>query len=310
MFAIALSMVLNIVSLSAASAELHHKVAVEYSYTAPAPKNQTPDQALVKSTGCLSCHTDTDSMSMHESPGVILGCIDCHGGNASIVKPFKAKKNDEDYLATLTKAHVLPSYPADWNFPASANPPISYTLLNRESPEYVRFVNPSDLRVADEACGACHLPTIQAAKRSLMATGAMLYGAASYANNILPYKNYILGEAYTREGEPMAIAGPPLNDFAKATQEHGVLPILYPLPTWENVPPGDIFRVFERGGRNISNQFPETALPNSLGMLQRLEEPGRPDIKQSNRGPGTGGRIAVPLLNAHKTRLNDPLMWF
>ncbi len=309
-FSIAMCMVLNIAVFSAASAELHHKVAVEYSYTAPAPKTQTPDQALVKSTGCLSCHTDTDSMSMHESPGVILGCTDCHGGNASIVKPFKAKKNDEDYLATLTKAHVLPSYPADWNFPASANPPISYTLLNRESPEYVRFVNPSDLRIADEACGACHLPTIQAAKRSLMATGAMLYGAASYANNILPYKNYILGEAYTREGEPMAIAGPPLDDFAKATQEHGVLPILYPLPTWKNVPPGDIFRVFERGGRNISNQFPETALPNSLGMLQRLEEPGRPDIKQSNRGPGTGGRIAVPLLNAHKTRLNDPLMWF
>ncbi|NQY87903.1 MAG: hypothetical protein HRT51_09175 [Colwellia sp.] len=310
LFAIGLWVLLNFISVSAFTSDIADKVTLKYSFTPPAPKYQTPEQALVKSTGCLSCHTETDTLTMHESPGVILGCTDCHGGNATIVKPLKANKADAIYLARLTKAHVLPSYPADWNFPASANPQISYTLLNRESPEYVRFVNPSDLRVAEESCGACHLSTVQAAKRSLMATGAMLFGAASYANNILPFKNYILGEAYTREGKPTAIAGPPLENFSLATKQHGVLPILYPLPAWETVAPGDIFRVFERGGRNISNQFPETALPNSLGMLQRIEEPGRPDIKQSNRGPGTGARISVPLLNVHKTRLNDPLMWF
>ena len=37
-----------------------------------------------------------------------------------------------------------------------------------------------------------------------------------------------------------------------------------------------------------------------------LEEPGRPDFRQSNRGPGTGARIAVPVINITKTRLNDP----
>ena len=50
------------------------------------------------------------------------------------------------------------------------------------------------------------METIQAAKRSIMATGAMLWGVA-YNNGILPFKNYILGEAYTREGEGSAIAG-------------------------------------------------------------------------------------------------------
>ena len=90
--------------------------------------------------------------------------------------------------------------PETWHYPSSANPKQSYTLLNKESPEFIRFVNPSDLRVAREACGACHLPLIQAAERSLMATGAMLWGGASYNNGILPYKNYLLGEAYTREG--------------------------------------------------------------------------------------------------------------
>jgi hypothetical protein len=89
-----------------------------------------------------------------------------------------------------------------------------------------------------------------------------------------------------------------------------MLPELYPLPAWETVKPGDVFRVFERGGRNITNLFPETGLPNALGQLQRLEEPGRPDFRQSNRGPGTGARIAVPLINITKTRLNDPHTWF
>ena len=71
-----------------------------------------------------------------------------------------------------------------------------------------------------------------------------------------------------------------------------------------------MFRVFERGGRTIGTQFPEIGLPSPSGLIQRLEEPGRPDIRQSNRGPGTGLRVAIPILNIHKTRLNDPFMWF
>ncbi len=84
------------------------------------------------------------------------------------------------------------------------------------------------------------------------------------------------------------------------------MPELYPLPAWEVIPPGDVFRVFERGGRNIVTQFPEIGNPDSEGELQRLEEPGRPDIRQSNRGPGTGLRVSIPILNITKTRLNDP----
>lgn len=76
------------------------------------------------------------------------------------------------------------------------------------------------------------------------------------------------------------------------------------------MPPSDVFRVFERGGRNINTQFSEIGLPNPTGSIQRLEEPGRPDLKQSNRGPGTGLRVAIAVLNLHKTRLNDPYMWF
>ncbi len=280
----------------------------DYPVYPDAPASQSPAEVDAKNQGCMSCHTTTDRLSMHDNPAVNLACIDCHGGNHEVFKPDGALPADADYLAAQDRAHVLPVYPDDWNYPSSANPRESYTLLNRESPEYIRFVNPSDYRVARKACGACHLKMIEATERSLMSTSAMLWGGAAYNNGILPYKNYLLGEVYTADGTAAAIRNPSEPD--EAMKARGVLDILYPLPAWEVIPPGDIFRVFERGGRNIVNLFPETGIPNQLGQIQRLEEPGRPDFRQSNRGPGTGGRIAVPVINITKTRLNDPHMWF
>jgi hypothetical protein len=307
---IGMGIALGIASPQLMAADAPKKVERTYPFYPPAPAVQSTQAAALKTEGCQSCHLETDAKTMHMNPGVVLGCTDCHGGDASVVLAEGVMADSKRYKAALEAAHVLPLYPDDWHFPHSENPEGSYTLLNRESPEFVRFVNPSDYRIVEEACGACHLSTIQAAKRSIMATGAMLWGGASYNNGILPFKNYILGEAYTREGEPAAIQGPPLKDALIAQQAYGVQPYLSPLPAWETVKPGDIFRVFERGGRNILNTFPEVGLPNSLGLIQRLEEPGRPDIRQSNRGPGTGQRISVPLINITKTRLNDPLMWF
>ena len=276
--------------------------------TAPSsPAAQTPADAQAKSVGCLTCHTATDQPTMHANPGVVLGCTDCHGGKADVSWRGKDEKSAE-YTATRERAHVLPRYPEAWHYPSSRTPERTYALLNKESPEFIRFVNPGDYRIAMEACGACHEKTIKDAHRSLMATATMFWGGASYNNGLLPFKRYILGESYTRDGKAAILQG------AKATPEErekfNVIDQVYPLPRWENLPPADIFRAFERGGRNISNQFPETGLPNISGSIQKLEEPGRPDFKQSNRGAGTGGRIAVPVLNIHKTRLNDPLMWF
>ena len=280
---------------------------VEYPYYPPAPATQTILDANQKSAGCVTCHSASDAPTMHVSGAVVLGCADCHGGSPEVRKP-DGVDSGAAYDDARDRAHVQPLYPETWHYPSSANPKRSYTLLNRESPEYVRFVNPSDYRVAETACGACHQPIIDANIRSLMATGAMLWGGASYNNGILPYKNYILGEGYTADGEAAKVTGSTVS--AEEALRYGILPELYPLPTWESIRPGDVFRVFERGGRNILNLFPETGLPNVVGQIQRLEEPGRPDIRQSNRGPGTGARIAVPVINIHKTRLNDPFTWF
>jgi hypothetical protein len=279
----------------------------------PAPQRQSVAEMEAKSEGCNTCHVKTDAPTMHLTPAVRLGCTDCHGGDAAVRGNSELPHDHPDYVAARDTAHVLPKYPDSWHFPSSANPKRSYALLNQESPEFVKFVNPSDYRVARDACGACHIGAIEAAERSIMATGAMLWGGASYNNGILPFKNYLLGEAYTRDGLPAKITTPVAGPGGVLSEDQiarGVIAEMYPLPTWQVIPPGDVFRVFERGGRTINSQFPEIGLPNPSGQIQRLEEPGRPDLKQSNRGPATGLRVAIPALNIHKTRLNDPFTWF
>ena len=61
-------------------------VAVERTYikTADAPRGQSQEEADAKSAGCISCHTKSDAPSMHDNVAVVLGCADCHGGDASV----------------------------------------------------------------------------------------------------------------------------------------------------------------------------------------------------------------------------------
>ena len=167
------------------------KVERNYVMAPAAPLNQPSATASDdKSAGCVSCHTNSDQKTMHNAPGVDLGCVDCHGGDASQFVPHNAKsggegghglpkgKQSDDYIAVKELAHILPEYPDAWHYPHSANPERTYTLLNKESREFVRFVNPSDYRVAELACGACHQDQIEKSIRSLHATGAMLWGGA------------------------------------------------------------------------------------------------------------------------------------
>ncbi len=291
-----------------------------YTAAAPAPAFQTWDEAHEKSAGCVSCHTRSDRKTMHASEAVVLGCIDCHGGDAKIFAPsgqtYSADDHHDkrdwstDYHTAMDKAHVLPRYPDHWA--TSANPQRSYTWWLKEAPEFVRFVNPGDLRIATESCGACHLPIIQANQKSLMSNAAMFWGAAAYNNGILPYKHSVLGEAYTRDGVGATTdSGISLDDNMK---EHGILPKLYPLPAWEITPPGDIFRIFERGGRNISNHVSgdrparckpasSSASKNPAGPTSAIQP--RPRHRRAHRNSGAqhhqdASERSVPVVHGHQ----------
>ncbi len=309
-FVLAALLYLSLLNASSDSG-VEHAVERDYTMAPPSPMNQTPEMVQAKSEGCLTCHAASDARTMHANPGVQLGCTDCHGGSAGASITAGERRGSPAYQSALEAAHVLPRFPKSWRYPSSANPERTYTLLNRESREFIRFINPSDYRVARLACGACHMEIIEASIRSLHTTSAMFWGGATYNNGILGEKNYILGQSYDEQGVGTMLKGPVIPDAQQeAARAAGIVPHLYPLPAWETLKPGDIFRIFERGGRNIGNLFPETGLPDAAGQLQRIEEPGRPDFRQSNRGPGTGARIAVPAINITKTRLNDPVTWF
>ncbi|NUN94667.1 MAG: hypothetical protein HUU16_00695 [Candidatus Omnitrophica bacterium] len=262
---------------------------------------QSPEAAAAKSASCLLCHQGIDDPDMHESVSLNLGCTDCHGGNPQ-TRAFQAPPmGSPEHLAMKLAAHVRPSHPECW--PTSANPERTYTLLNKESPEFIRFINPGDLRVAEISCGSCHARVVYNMQKSMMTTGALLWGSAAYNNGILPVKNYILGESYGPDGlarKVNTVPAPTPEELAR-----GVLPSLLPLPRWEIVQPGDIFRAFERGGK--ANRLFVT---DSVGLPNPFEEPGKPDNRLGDRGLGTQLNISVPVLNIHKTRLNDPFLSF
>ena len=134
--------------------------------TKPDPRGsllfQSEELARRKSAGCTlsNCHVNVEPM--HAAQTVRLGCVDCHGGNLE--------------ASTEQEAHVLPGNRKLFN--SSANPELAYTAWLQESPEFIRFVNPGDLRVLDQTCGVSggHVRESYTVRKSMMATGGMLWG--------------------------------------------------------------------------------------------------------------------------------------
>jgi hypothetical protein len=242
---------------------------------------QTVAAAAAKSQGCISCHAGVGDM--HRSPNVRLGCTDCHGGNA--------------HAFTKQEAHVHPKECDAW--PGSANPVRSYTLLNHESPEFIRFVNPGDLRVAAIACGGCHASEVLQVRKSMMTHGCMLWNAALYNNGAIPNKQASFGESYSMHGVPQRLQTVPPPTEHELNYK-AVVRYLDPLPHFERSQPGNVLRIFERGGR----------FRPEIGNPERLEENGRPRTRLSNRGLGTENRTDPVFVSLTKTRLLDPTLNF
>src|SRR5262249_52205156 len=156
------------------------------------------------------------------SKNVRLGCVDCHGGNGC--------------ATTKDAAHVHPRFPEAW--PSSANPERTYALLNLESPDFVRFVNPGDFRAMAKSCGTagCHPKECEFNRKSIMAHSAMVPGSGLYNNGIAPFKNYVFGEVYGEDGRPQKMWSYP-RPTKEETLKQGILTAISPLPRFEVVPP-------------------------------------------------------------------------
>jgi hypothetical protein len=250
-----------------------------------------------KNSGCVSCHTSTDEPSMHPTSTVRLACTDCHGGDSTATLRPGTNYKTPEYERIKNQAHVRPNDPTLAG--QSANPKRLYTKWLRESYEYVRFVNPGDLRVAAETCGTagCHAAEVLRVKTSMMTHGAMLWGAALYNNGAFPIKNARFGESYSASGLAQGIRTVPA-PTPDEVRRKGIVPELTPLERWEISQPGNVLRVFERGGGK----------KGEIGNPDREEESGRPDDRLSDRGFGTLLRTDPVFLGLQKTRLLDPML--
>jgi len=307
--------------------------------------------SLQQSSGCMTCHGlyDKAGRTMHGgSITAAVGCVGCHGGDASITSPLDAPGRpgatgtsitDESYLAAMQSAHVQPRNPQAWygrhddadfgshhaaRDPAllhgSRNPEITAALLNQESPEFVRFINPGDLRIVDYTCGSCHYATTQRVKHSMMAHGAQLWAAALYNNGSIPNKIPIYGESYSPFGLPQMLQGVVeipdgrnreslVRAVTSDEAARGVVPYLTPLPVWNISQPGNILRIFERGTKlPIPGGATPNANPAEIGNPNALVEGGRPDKALSPRGLGTLNRTDPVFIGLQKTRLLDPTL--
>ncbi len=145
--------------------------------------------------------------------------------------PAGAQKGSAGYEQAKKQAHPQPSIPGMWR--SSANPVRPYTEWLKESKEYIKFVNPGDLRVAEETCGSggCHAREVMAVRTSMMTTGAMLWEAALYNNGGLPLqrrafrrKLFAQRPAAALQHLPAAVARPDANQRrAAASRSTGTL---------------------------------------------------------------------------------------
>ncbi len=247
-----------------------------------------PKKVNPKSQGCITCHTGSESMHPGETgdDDLGIGCADCHGGDAS--------------ATVKEQGHVQPRLKNVWK--TTANPKELHAKQNQESYEYIRFINPGDFRAADLSCGTneCHSKEVAYSKKNMMTHGGMLWGAALYNNGAFPFKNARFGESYGKNGEILQVFTNPAPTADEITKK-GILPYLLPLPRWEVSQPGNILRVFERGGE-------KKGLPSDIGSPGLEDIPGRPEVKLSDRGFGTRLRTDPVFLGLQKTRLLDPVL--
>lgn len=279
-------------------------------------ERQPPEVVARQNATCVACHTpyrpdavksdttgvaDTDTF---HARSVGVACIDCHGGHVSVPGlPANPDPHDPNYEKWKHAAHVRPTQPDLWPKDSARNPEIMFAKSMQESADYIRFVNPGALRAATAACAPCHREQVDKVGTSIMTHGALLWEAAFYNNGDTDRKNAIYGEFYgpSADNPSVAVQGARFENPPPTTvqmDKYGIVPALYPLPRWEITQPGNILRVFERGGR----------FRPIIGEPDREEEAGRPDVKLSLRGYGTDVRTDPVFIGLQKTRLLDPTL--
>jgi hypothetical protein len=150
---------------------------------------------------CLTCHFGIEEMHPWEP----LSCTDCHGGDGT--------------AETMERAHVAPKKPL----------PADERVLPLDWPDraYLRFVNPTNLRIVDETCGTCHGGLCEDLRISLHGTTAGHLSDGMYEAGIIRDR-----------GSRFAMFG--VEKSPEQDSPHG-LDRLFPLPSFDPKAPRERF---------------------------------------------------------------------
>ena len=165
----------------------------------PVDCNTNPNEPICKTdAACIGCHglaSQPGGVGIENAhPWSTLGCTVCHGG-------VGADPNDPTRKLTQAEAHV--HIPHDIADNGSITKPIRTVYKNfylgragveqlPGGPEWIRFMNPGDLRVVDATCAksGCHEGAGEKVRRSTMSTLVGKFDAMLYAFGLPRHSQY------------------------------------------------------------------------------------------------------------------------
>ena len=209
---------------------------------------QSQSEADQKSAGCKTCHTKTDSATMHVPQSVRIGCTDCHGGNADIRVKEDLSQKDPEYIKQKNLAHPQPRVLA--NRTNGANPIRAYTELAQGRSELHTVCESRRSSGSLDDLRHFRMPRSRSAKGTDQHDDARRHavGRGALQQWAFPIKKPHFGESYSNDGLPQRlITFPP--PTPEETRLRGCWPFLEPIQRWEISQPGNVLRIFERGGR-------------------------------------------------------------
>ena len=195
-----------------------------------------------------------------------LTCTGCHGGNP-------AGKTETTHEIERVKRMRMCSRVSRASGGATANTPAR--IRNGPTRCWRARVGSLCASLIPAICAwrrrpaaARHVTSVESKNvaRSMMTHGAMLWGAALYNNGGFPLKDARFGESYSENGAPQTLIQTP-QPTHEERRTKGLLEFLDPMPRWEISQPGNVLRVFERGGKRRLE----------VGLPDKEEEPGKPD---------------------------------
>lgn len=176
----------------------HLPGALAIALTIAACSEKTPDTTTAMD-GCRVCHGPADHQGIEDAhPALALSCVACHGGDP------EGTTRDEAHVTDVRRAEELRS--------------MSTIELDEVAPEFVRFVNPSDVRVAAVGCGAsnpaaggtgCHQDLVTSVERSTHATLVGLVTAPRYNAGLQSVHTGIYSVANVEHPEHEPSSAPP-----------------------------------------------------------------------------------------------------